>query len=202
MTRLTRNGGNLNGALVDLGHLEGEQLLDQRGVGARERHLGAAGGPVHLDDDRANPLAVVVGLAGHLLVERQRRLDLAQVHSDDAAFVALAVRLDDAGDDVALLAGVLPVVHLVGGLPQPLEDDLLGGLGGYAAEALGGVVPLGDDLVLVVEHRHENGGVARGAVDDHTGALIGAGRVLVGGQQRRFDRAEDCLERDIALAFQ
>ena len=55
------------------------------------------------------------------------------------------------GDEVAVLAGVLAEVHLVLGVAQPLQDDLLGGRRRDPAEVVGGVVALRDQLALVVE---------------------------------------------------
>ena len=59
-------------------------------------------------------------------------------------FRGSAALLDDAGDDVALAARVLAEGHVVLGVPQPLQDDLLGGGGGDPAEAGGGVVELAE----------------------------------------------------------
>ena len=83
--------------------------------------------------------AVRVVLAGHLLLHRQDRLQLADVDQDVLGVLAL---LDDAGDDVALAARVLAEGDLVLGVPQPLQDDLLGGGRGDPAEAGRGVVEL------------------------------------------------------------
>jgi len=58
------------------------------------------------------------------------------------------VLLDDAGDDVALAAGVLLVLHLPLGLADALDDDLLGGLRRDAAKALDGVVQVQQIAVL------------------------------------------------------
>ena len=81
---------------------------------------------------------MVVALVLHLLGLRQQRLDLAEVEQR----VALVGLLDDAGDDVALAARVLLVLHLALGLADALQDHLLGGLRGDAAEVVGRVVPL------------------------------------------------------------
>ena len=57
--------------------------------------------------------------------------------------VALVALLDDAGDDVALAAGVLLVLALALGLADALAHDLLGRLRGDAPEVVGRVVALG-----------------------------------------------------------
>ena len=81
-------------------------------------------------------------LARHLLGRRQHGLELAQVDADDALLGPALVGLDHAGDQVAVAPDVLAVVHLVGRLPQPLQDDLLGGHRGDPPEVVRGVVPL------------------------------------------------------------
>ena len=73
---------------------------------------------------------MLVALAGHLLGARQQRLDLAEV--DEA--VAVVGLLDDARDHVADAVLVLVEHHLALRLADPLEDHLLGGLCGDAAE--------------------------------------------------------------------
>ena len=86
---------------------------------------------------------MLVALAGHLLGAGQQRLDLAEV--DQA--VAVVRLLDDAGDDVAHAVLVLLEHHVALDLADPLQDDLLGGLRGDAAEVLRRRV-VGDDAVL------------------------------------------------------
>ena len=130
MTRLARDGLELDDAVDDLGDLELEQPLHQARVRARHDDLRALGRLADLDDVRLQAAAVVVVLVLHLLGLRQQRLDLAEVE-ERVAGVGL---LDDAGDDVALAARVLLVLHLALGLADALEDHLLGGLRGDATE--------------------------------------------------------------------
>ena len=120
----------LDDPVDDLGHLELEEPLHETGVRARHDDLRALGGLAHLDDVGLEPAAVVVVLVLHLLGLRQQRLDPAEVEQR----VAGVGLLDDAGDDVALAAGVLLVLHLALGLTDALEDHLLGGLRGDAPE--------------------------------------------------------------------
>ena len=89
----------------------------------------------HVGDD---PVARPVRLAGHLLAHRQDGLGPAQIHDDVAALEAA----DDAGDQLALLVPVLVEDVLALGLAHALQDHLLGGLGGDAAEGLPGAVQL------------------------------------------------------------
>ena len=91
-------------------------------------------------------LAVVVALAVDLLGLRQQRLDaLAQLHER----VARVGLLDDAGDQLADAVAVLLEHHVALGLADPLQDHLLGGLRGDAAEVVGRDVAL-VDLVAVL----------------------------------------------------
>ena len=101
-------------------------------MGAADDDLGALGRLAHLDDVGLEPGAVLVALVGDLLGLGQQGLDLAEVEQG----VAVVALLDDAGDDVALAAGVLLVLEVALGLADALEDDLLGRLGGDAAEVL------------------------------------------------------------------
>ncbi len=90
----------------------------------------------------------------------------------------VAALLDDAGDDVALLAGELAELHVVLGVAQPLQDDLLGGGRRDPAEALGRVVVLRDDVALLVGLGREHGDVAGLAVELDPRLRSGAPGVL------------------------
>ena len=79
--------------------------------------------------------------------------------------VAVVALLDDPGDDVALAAGVLLVLEVALGLADPLQDDLLGGLGRDAPEVVRGVVPLPDDVAVLVELLAVDPDLARVGVD-------------------------------------
>ena len=104
------------------------------GIAAREDHLRALRAGAHLGDDRLDAGALLVALAVDLLGARQQRLDLAEV---DEHVVAVAGLLDDAGHDLADAVDVLVVHHLALGLADPLQDHLLRGLRGDAAEVVG-----------------------------------------------------------------
>jgi hypothetical protein len=82
------------------------------------------------------------------------------------------------GHDVALAAGVLAVGQRALGLAQPLQDDLLGGAGGDAAEALGGVVVLAGDAAVLGELLREHGHLAGLAVELHPRVRLRALGVL------------------------
>ena len=131
MARFAGAGLQLHDAVGDLGHLELEQLEDQARVGAGDHDLRPLGGAAHLDDVRLQARVRRRALVGHLLGLRQQRFHPTEVEQRVAA-VGL---LDDAGDDVALAAGVLLVLELALGLADPLRHHLAGGHGGDAAEA-------------------------------------------------------------------
>ena len=76
-------------------------------------------------------MLVVLGL--DLLALGQQGLDAAEV-DERVARVAL---LHDAGDDLADAVDVLVVHEVALGLADALQDDLLGRLGGDAAEVVG-----------------------------------------------------------------
>ena len=133
VARLAGDAADLDEPVGDLGHLELEQRPDQLGVAAREDHLRALRAGANLGDDGLDAAALLVALAVDLLGARQQRLDLAEV---DEHVVAVAGLLDDAGDDLGHAVDVLVVHHLALGLADPLQDDLLGGLRGDAAEVV------------------------------------------------------------------
>ena len=191
---------DLDGAVGDLGHLEGEQLLDQVGVRAGQRDLRAAHALAHREDQALDPGAVLVLLPRHPLGHRQHRLELAEV---DHHVVGVAALLDDAGDDVALLAGELAVADVVLGVAQPLQHDLLRGRRGDPAEALGRVVELAELVALLVDLGGEHGDVAGLAVQHRRGRAPAApGRLLVRRQQGLLDGLDEHVEGDLLLALQ
>ena len=65
-----------------------------------------------------------------------------------------------------------------------------------------GVLPLADDLLLVVELLGEHGHVAAVAVDHDPRPLGGVGLALVGGGEGALERADDRLEGDALLALE
>ena len=142
--------GDLDRAVGDLRHLEGEQPADQVGVGARHGDRGAALPAADGHDAALQPAAVRVDLARAPARSaaapprarcRRRRAGRARCGSA-APRAAAAACCTMPADDVALAAGVLAVGQRALGLAQPLEDDLLGGARRDAAEARGGVVVL------------------------------------------------------------
>ena len=140
---------------------------------------------------------MLVALVGDLLRLGQQRFHLAEVEQR----VAVVGLLDDPGDDVALAPGVLLVLHLPLRLADALEDDLLGGLGGDAAEVGRGVVPLADDAAVLVELLGDDTDLAALGVDLDQRLFGGVGHPLVGGHERVGQSLEQDLEVDPLLPF-
>ena len=196
VARLAGRRPDLDHARGDLGDLQLEQALDQARVAAADHDLGALGGLADLHDVGLQAGPVLVALVGDLLGLGQQGLDLAQVEQG----VAVVGLLDDAGDDVALAPGVLLVLEVALGLADALEDDLLGRLGGDAAEVVGRVVPLPDDVAVLVELLAVDADLARLGVDGDDGLLGRTRASLVGGHQRVGQGVEKGLDGDALVA--
>src|SRR5262249_22660142 len=182
---LAGDGLDLDGAVGDLGDRVLEQPPHEVGVGPRQDDLDAVPGLLDLEDDRLDALADVVRLAGDLLAAGQDRLGLAQADDGGAALVAL----DGAVDQVAL-HGAVDVEDRGGlGLADFLDHDLLGGLGGDAAQ-LGRL----DDLLAALGVH-----LAGVAVDDDLDALLLAVLLFHGQLHGGLDALEDDLARDALL---
>ena len=161
-------------------------------MAAADHDLGSLGGLAHLDDVGLQPGPVLVALVGHLLRLRQQGLHLAQVEQG----VAVVGLLDDTGDDVALPPRVLLVLEVPLHLADPLQDDLLGRLGGDPAEVVGRVVPLAGDVAVLVELLAVDADLPRLGIDGDHGLLGRVGPALVGGHQGVGQGVEQCLHRD------
>src|SRR5690606_16998546 len=147
--------------------------------------------------------AVDIGLRGHLLVLRQERLDVADVHVDVARVRAL---LHHARDELALLAGVLAEHGVVARLAQALDDDLAGRRRRDAAEVVGGVGERGhrlrDDALLHLAGRvlsRPDGHHAGVAVELRAGVTICARSLVVRGHERLLDRVDEHVDLDVPL---
>src|SRR5438034_2358459 len=217
MTWLARNRLDLDDAIRDLGHLQLEQLLQQPRVGTADHDLRSLRASTDLGDVGLESLAAAVRLGRDLLRLRNQRLYLPQIQQRVASFGLL----DDPGDDVTLAAGELLVGHLAFGVPQLLEDHLLGRLRAdpalevvsdrdlFLGEDLHheGLSVLGFDLFeLLLEHPH----LARLRVD--LGAepdevvirvrMLLLPRRLVRSRHRLLQTLEDRVEGDPLLALQ
>ena len=129
-------------------------------------------------DDGLDALAVVVALAVDLLGLRQQRLDALAQLDQRVAGVRL---LDDAGDQLADAVAVLLEHHVALRLADALQDDLLGGLRGDAAEALGRVV-VGLDLRPVLARAALERDVRRLGHDDLARLRVDAAHALLEGR--------------------
>ena len=127
---IARHRLDLDDAVVDLRHFLGEQLGHELGMGARQEDLRAALLAAHVVDVGADAVAVAEVLARDHLVAADDALAAAEIDDDVAVFDAL----DGAVDDLADAVLVFVVLALALGLAHLLHDDLLGGLGGDAAE--------------------------------------------------------------------
>jgi hypothetical protein len=121
---------DLDDAVVDFRHFHGEQLRHELRMGARQEDLRAALLAAHVVDIGADAVAIFEVLARDQLVAADDGLAAAEIDDDIAVFDALDRAVDDLAD--AVLVFVVLAVAL--GLAHLLHDDLLGRLGGDAAE--------------------------------------------------------------------
>ena len=186
-------------------------------MGAGDDQLRAALVLVHLDQEHLDPLAGPVALVRHLLASRHDRLGLAQLDDDGPRIGAL----HDAVQHLALLVVKLLVDRIALVVADALQDDLLHGLRGDAAEVLRGALDanlVADPRVGRVGHRLGQRHLAEGILDlvDHLldgkdahGAgglvdidgdlLLGVRHLLVDALQSMFDRGEHRLFGDSPL---
>ncbi len=163
LARLAGDALDLHLAVVDFRYFEFQQAAQQVAVVAADDDLGAAAGAAHFQHVDANLVVGAVALALHLLALGQHGFGAAQPDGDVLAADALYRTVDQ----LALAAAEVLEQVLALGLAHALEQDLLGRLGGDAAEALGGAV----------DHDHVaqfGGGVAfrAGVGQRHLGAMI------------------------------
>src|SRR5690606_4672562 len=107
-----------------------EELGHELGMGARQEDLRAALLAAHVVDVGAHTIAIAEGLARNQLVAAHDALAAAEIDDDVAVLDALDLAVNDLADAILVflvLAVALGIAHL-------LDDDLLGGLGGDAAE--------------------------------------------------------------------
>ena len=133
---LPGDGLDLHGAVVDLRHLQLQQPAQHVLVAAGDDDLGAAAGAPDLQDVGPHPLVDGVPLPRHLLAARQDRFRPPQVQ----AHVGRRDALDRPVDELALTLGEILEESFAFRLSDPLQDDLLGGLGGNAPEVSRGAL--------------------------------------------------------------
>src|SRR5690606_786674 len=131
----TRDAADLDDALLDLGHLETEQRLDEHRVGARKDQARSLRGLLDALEHAANRVALVKPLAMILLAIGNDRLGFTEPVQHDHELAALDL-LDLAREQFTHLVGELVTNAIALTLPHALDDPLLGGLHRQATERL------------------------------------------------------------------
>src|SRR5690606_2240407 len=125
---------DLDYAIIDFRHFQLEKLGEEIGMGAREQDLRALGDGAHVRDIGAYCVALAVAFLADLLLERNDAFGLAQVDEN-----VTAVHLLDGARNQGADAVLVVLEYLVPlGIAHLLQQDLLGGLDGRAAEVLDG----------------------------------------------------------------
>ncbi len=133
---LAGDGADGHGAVVDLGDLGLEEVLDEGRGGAGDDDLRALGGAVDAEQDDADALAYGELLEAGLLALGHAGFGFAEVEDDVHRLEAL----DGGVEDLAGAVVVLVEDGVALGFADLLEDDLLGHLGGDASEGRGVLV--------------------------------------------------------------
>ncbi len=107
-------------------------------MGTGEDDLGSASRFVDIHDVGDDSVTRPERLARHLVAHREHRFGASEIDDDVAALEPP----DDPRNELALAVLVLIEDVVALGLAHPLQDDLLGGLGGDPAEPLPGAVEL------------------------------------------------------------
>jgi hypothetical protein len=173
LERLAGDRLDLDGAVVDLGHLELEQPAQEALVGPAHEDLRAADRSAHLEDEGLDVLADAVVLECRLLGGGEDRLHVLADVKDDRPRLD---PVDGAGDQLTLAARELVEDLVALDLADALEHDLFGGLCADPAEdvaiellGLDEVPDLGAGVVgLCLLHRHL-GELVLDLVDDAPG---------------------------------
>ena len=131
--RVAGHGLHLDDAVVDLRHFLREELGHELRMRARQEDLRPALLAADVVDIGADAVAGAESLARDQFVAAHDALAAAEVDDD----VAVLGALDHAVDDLADAVLVLFVLAVALGLAHLLHDDLLGRLGGDAAEVEG-----------------------------------------------------------------
>ncbi len=211
---------DLDRAIVDLRHLELEDLADELRVRARQDDLQAGGGLLHFVDESSDAVVRPIHFPRALVLARHDAFRLAQVHEDGAVPLALVV----ADDHLTDLVLILRVQRILLDLAQGLSSALLGALDGDAIEVAridldqqfvadlrlivvtqrvlqpdlrDRVVNHGDDALLRIDG--DIGGVI---VEADDGVLGRAESALVGCEQHVLDRLDDQVLGDAAVLHQ
>src|ERR1700692_20289 len=215
--RFARDRHDLDDVVVDLGNLALEQALHQAFRRTREDDLRTLIGLAHVEHEGVDAVVDSVVLARHLFRERQKRFGAAEVD----IHVALFVTLHRPVDDVVQLLAVLVEDCVALRFANALNDDLLCRLRRNPPKTLRRdlfvvivtrfVLPSGfllRDLDLRIFDVLDDGpamiDLVFAGVAIHVDHDVGLAAViaLVGGNQRRFERFEQHLARNRALALE
>ena len=220
VARLPDDLVDLDRMIVQLRHLQLEDLLDEVRMGAGQHDLKARGRLDDLVNQGPNTIIRVVDLPGRLVLLGQNPFGLPQIHED----VAVALPLVVADDHLTDLLFELRVQRVSLDLPQRLPGLLLGTLHGTAIELLRTDLDeqLIADLAFLVElqslfegdlvHRvfhfvddplarkHRDLGSIVAETDNRV--VHGTELLLVGGKQGLFDGLADQLFGNAALLNQ
>ena len=130
--RLSRLGLQLNDALVNLRHLQLEQLAQEPRVAARYEDPRDLRRALHFEDIDLQPLAHPIAVQRVLLRARKHRLHPTQVDEHGPAVAAL----HHPGHHIAVAIAELLIDDVALGLPDPLRHDLFRRLRGNPPEIL------------------------------------------------------------------
>ena len=177
------NGADDHGVVVNLRHFALEEALHQLRNGTGDDHLGALGGAIDALQHDAHALADGELLQARLLALGHPGFGFAQVEDD----VLQLEPLDGGVQHFAQAVGVFLVDGIPLGFAHLLEDDLLGHLGGDAAQHVGRLVIA--DFSASLDFRGQGPGVVEGDLVDRIFQLLGSldhGLVDVGADLARF----------------
>ena len=215
LARIAGGFADFEQAVFDFGHFHFKQLHQKIVRGAAEHHLFAAGVAdfIHTQKERAHAVAVAEVFARNHLIARQQGIELADFDNGAVAFHAL----DGAHHDVFFALQEIIQDLLALGIADALQNQLLGGLRGLAAEAFvfqllfvifadldggagnfflnffDGFFHIGVGVVFINHNQPAAEGAvfAAVAVDFHAHIhMLAAGFFLGGSAQRKFERAE------------
>src|SRR2546423_1869900 len=132
VTGFARNAADLDGAVVDLAHLELEQTPDEIRMAARDDDLRAADAVLHRDNIGAYPIPHVVILDDDTLALRHDRLEFSEIENH----VGPIEPAYGPADDLAGAVLELLINHFLLDLPNALHHRLLRRLGRNPAKVL------------------------------------------------------------------
>ena len=129
-----RDALDFHRTVIDLRHLNLEETLQHIPVAARDQDLRPLGPVSDVKDEYLNALSLLVPFGGYLFV--QGHYGLGTAHIQDYGAIGLQL-FYDAGNNVLPVLQEFFVQKFPFRLPEPLQNDLLGGLGRDAAGVVG-----------------------------------------------------------------